>query len=253
MHFKDLTMNNNNEFEIKWGEKEFWFQHFQNEYNQCYFEFIESCKNKNYSETTQMHTHHIIPKYLLKSTPEESYFCDSKQNLILLSIEDHLTAHEIFANLYPDYRNQGAIDLLKGQCNEASKKWKQAGAYASHEEQRKNQTGFWDVQKQTDRARRSMLRPDALEIRSEGGKKGGRQRWLNKAITESDRYVWSYKGEPVVCTINCQTGGDIVTELQKVIPTPLKRVTPLLNGTRSTSYSWSCKKIQGFYKKIKVL
>lgn len=54
-----------------------WFIYFQNEYNQTYFNFIENCKNKKYSETTQMHTHHIIPKYLLKSTPEEISFCDS--------------------------------------------------------------------------------------------------------------------------------------------------------------------------------
>lgn len=86
INLKNLIMNDNKDFETKWKEGVFWFLHFQNEYNQSYFDFIESCKNKEYFETTQMHLHHIIPKYLLKSTPEETYFCDSRQNLILISI-----------------------------------------------------------------------------------------------------------------------------------------------------------------------
>jgi len=56
-------MNDNNDFKSKWEKREFWFQFFKNEENLRYFYFIESCKNKDYSETTQMHLHHIIPKY----------------------------------------------------------------------------------------------------------------------------------------------------------------------------------------------
>ena len=41
-----------NDFQSKWEKREFWFQFFKNEENQRYFDFIESCKNKNYSETT---------------------------------------------------------------------------------------------------------------------------------------------------------------------------------------------------------
>lgn len=236
-----MKNKNNNEFEEVF-DFDFEKLDYRNDYNKPYFDFIEICRNKKYSETTQMHTHHIIPKYLLKSTPEEIYFCQSKRNLILLSIDDHITAHEIFSQLYSDYRNRGAIDLLKGQCKEAFKKWKQAGAYASHKQQQKNQTGFWDG-KQVDRARRSMLRSDALETRSRGGKKGGRNRWINKIVTKSDKYIWFYKGEAIVCTINCQTGGEIVSELHKVKSTPLKRVSPLIKGMRQTAYFWSSKKI----------
>nr|QUO99044.1 putative HNH homing endonuclease [Oedogonium sp. 260-2_chl]QUO99082.1 putative HNH homing endonuclease [Oedogonium sp. 260-2_chl] len=238
-------MNDNKDFETKWKEGEFWFLHFQNEYNQSFFDFIESCKNKQYSETAQMHLHHIIPKYLLKSTPEETYFCDSRQNLILISIEDHVIAHEIFAELYPNHQNKGAVDLLKGQCNEAAKKWKQAGAYASHKQQRKNQTGFWDAQKQSDRARKSMLRPDALETRSQGGKTSGSQRWLDHIITESDRYVWFYEGKEILCTINCRSGGQVLDELKKIqnIQKYPSRVSELIKGKRQSLNSWSCQPI----------
>lgn len=224
---------------------EFWFLYFQNQYNQSYFDFIESCKNKQYSETAQMHMHHIIPEYLLKSTSEEIYFCHSRKNFILISIEDHIIAHEIFAELYPNHQNKGAVYLLKGQLNQAAKKWKQAGAYASHKQQRKNQTGFWDAQQQSARARQSMLRPNALETRSQGGKKSGSQRWLDHIVTESDRFVWFYKGKEILCTINCRSGGQVLDQLKKIqnIKKYPSRVSELIKGKRQNLNSWSCQPI----------
>jgi len=74
------------------------------------------------------------------------------------------------------------------------------GKGASHEQQRKSKTGFWDAEKQAERARKSMLRPDALETRSQGGKTSGSQRWLDHIISESDKYVWFYEGNEILCT-----------------------------------------------------
>ena len=182
---------------------------------------------------------------MLKSTPNEVYFCDSNENLILISIEDHIIAHEIFAEIYPKHQNKGAIDLLKGQLNKAARKWKQAGAYASHEQQRKNQTGFWDPEKQVERARKSMLRPDALETRSQGGKTSGSQRWLDHVITESDKYIWFYENKEILCTINCRSGGQVLEELKKIpnIPKFPSRVSELIKGKRQSLNSWSCQPI----------
>ena len=74
-----------------------WFHFFKNEENQRIRQsssllliFLRRdseirCKNKEYSETTQMHLHHIIPKYMLKSTSDEAYFCESNEGRDSLS------------------------------------------------------------------------------------------------------------------------------------------------------------------------
>lgn len=92
-------------------------------------------------------------------------------------------------------------------------------------------------------AARSMARPDAREIRSKGGKKGGTTRNLDRAIKQDDCYLFSFKGQEVLCIFNCRTGGQVLEQLHLYKQTPLKRVTPLLNGSRSTLYGWSCVKL----------
>jgi len=93
-------------------------------------------------------------------------------------------------------------------------------------------------------ATRSLARPDALEIRSRGGRIGGINRNLGIAIKSNDRYLFFYKGQPVLCIINCETGGQVMEQLQLYKQTNMKRVTPLLKGSRATAYGWRCEKIE---------
>lgn len=50
-------------------------------------------------------------------------------------------------------------------------------------------------------------------------------------------------GTEVLCIINCETGQDVLNELNKFAPTALQRVTPLLKGERKWLHNWSCKKL----------
>ena len=73
-----------------------------------YKEFLEECKYKIYTDTVT-HLHHIIPKHLGGS--------DEKDNLIKLSIEDHIDAHLKLSKVFPEgsvenIRNLQACRLL---------------------------------------------------------------------------------------------------------------------------------------------
>lgn len=92
-------------------------------------------------------------------------------------------------------------------------------------------------------AARSMARPDAREIRSKGGKVGGRVRNQDRIITADDCYLFSYNGEEVLVIVNCRTGGEVLEQLNLYQPTKLQRVTPLLNGQRKSLHGWSCVKL----------
>lgn len=62
-----------------------------------YKEFIEFCKNKIYSKDIVLHEHHIIPKHLWFDMDKS---VDNKDNLIQLSVEDHINAHLLLAECY---------------------------------------------------------------------------------------------------------------------------------------------------------
>ena len=222
----------------------YWFDTFKQRKN-AYFDFIHSCRTKEYPSETRMHLHHIIPKFMLNVTQEEKNYCDTAENVILLSVDDHRTAHSLFADLYEDPRATGAILLLAGELEQSRAEWQKAGAYASHLVQQLNETGFWDKKAQRERAFRSLDKADARETRSRGGKIAGAKRWKDVAIQKDKRYVFSHEGKELLCILNCETGGDVVRELDRCIPnTGIQRVTPLLNGSRKTASGWSCQKIE---------
>lgn len=62
-----------------------------------YKDFIEYCKKKQYESFLVLHKHHIIPKCLW-SNDDASVNGDS--NIVMLSVEDHITAHIMLANCY---------------------------------------------------------------------------------------------------------------------------------------------------------
>jgi len=91
---------------------------------------------------------------------------------------------------------------------------------------------------------RSVKSEYAMKMRSIGGKVGGKNRNKNVAITSTDKYIFSFNKIETICIINCETGGEVLDELQKIVPIKnFKRVTPLLKGERKTAYYWSCKKV----------
>lgn len=213
--------------------------------NNEYFEHINQCKQKQYNkETTLLQIHHIIPQYVLRNSPSDQEFLNSPENLIALSLEDHAKAHELLYKIYGNKQEQGAVLMIQNQVEEAHKIYKVLGAKASHKVQKETNKTLWNNEFQKEMAKRSMARPDALEIRSKGGKKGGKARQAGRAIKPDEVYVFSFKNEEVVCIFNCQDGGEVLEQLNKFHETGLKRVSPLLNQTKKSLHGWSCKKVQ---------
>jgi hypothetical protein len=223
----------------------FWFLTFSE--NNSYFNFINVCRHQKINNlVTVVHKHHIIPKYLLKQTNHEKSFCNSKQNTILLSIADHKKAHQLFYQNYPDVRNKGAIYLLNGSMSDSLRSWQQAGAYASHRKQLEIRGFLFSKQHQKKTAICSLARPDAIAIRRQGGKKGGRKTQENRIIKKTDKYLWLFKKKEVFCIFNCLTGGDVLEQLQLYKKTNIKRVSPLITKNRLSAYNWSCIKFYDF-------
>lgn len=92
-------------------------------------------------------------------------------------------------------------------------------------------------------AAKSMARTDSHLIRSLSGKQGGYNRNINRVITKNSKVLFFFEGVPFLCVFNCQTGGDVLKELQKAKKTNLTRVSPLLTKKRKTLYGWSCSPI----------
>ena len=72
------------------------------EYSDCkkildYQNFIKKCKTKKYSKELVLHKHHIIPKCLWK---DEYGDVDSRDNVVMLSVEDHTKAHFLYGISY---------------------------------------------------------------------------------------------------------------------------------------------------------
>ncbi len=214
-----------------------------------YFKFIKDCLKKQYGEESKMHMHHIIPQYVFKGGSAEDYnFMNSPQNVIELSLEDHILAHSLLFEIYGNLQDQGAIYLLANYEKESRAIWQVLGAKASHRVQEAHGKNMWDNNFQKEMAARSMARPDALEIRSAGGKIGGRKRNEGIAIKPHEKYMFSFKGKPILCVQKCSTGGDVLAEIKKFESmtdqiTKLDRVTGLLSGERKTLYGWSCVKL----------
>lgn len=178
---------------------------------------------------------------MFKKTHQSFY--DRPFNLIPLTVDDHKKAHELLFELYGDPRDYGAVLLLQNQMSQAVRIWRQQGALATHRLLKAQRKTMFDPAWQAEMGRRSLAKPDALETRAQGGRVGGRKRHVNRVIKSEDRYLFYREGQEFLCVFNCETGGDVLKELNKAFPTKLKRATQLLTGTRARLHGWSCKKL----------
>ena len=86
-----------------------------------YFEFLASTSfygkktlTKEFLIDQIIHCHHIIPKYWFNDNPKYKDYMNSDVNLIFLTLENHIKAHEILYDIFGDPRDLGAVALLKG-------------------------------------------------------------------------------------------------------------------------------------------
>lgn len=64
-----------------------------------YKEFIISCSNKTYDTSMVLHKHHIIPKHMWHHPTKN---VNSSENMVKLSVEDHVNAHLLLAECYDE-------------------------------------------------------------------------------------------------------------------------------------------------------
>ena len=62
-----------------------------------YSNFIKECSSKVYPPDVVLHRHHIVPR---KLWDDKDMSVNGPSNLVLLSVEDHVTAHILYANAY---------------------------------------------------------------------------------------------------------------------------------------------------------
>jgi hypothetical protein len=223
--------------------------------NNEYFQFIQDSANKKYPQGTKTHLHHVIPLYVFgkNASKEAQAFMNSPQNIIILSVEDHVKAHELLYKIYKNKQDKGAslrspvglrtAVMLNGYEQESRLIWRTLGAKAVNQLMKEQKKTFWDPEFQVTMAARSMAREDAIEIRSKAGQIGGTNRQAGRAIKTGDRYLFDYDNQAVLCIINCNSGTQVLEELNKYKKTPLQRVSPLLNGSKASLHKWSCKRV----------
>lgn len=78
-----------------------------------YLRFIEHCKKKQYHRDEYLERHHIVPRHAGGT--------NNKENLIKLSLKDHILAHKIRYEVYGSQYDLSACNYMTGQSAEAKK------------------------------------------------------------------------------------------------------------------------------------
>lgn len=213
-----------------------------------YLDFIQECRRKyqSYSKEQQdaCYTHHIVPRHHYKAHKLNWETFDLAENRVRMTFEDHVKAHELRFEVYTEYGDKAAFERMKSLNEEGMRAMQQAGGQTVNIQFKQEGRLMHDPQWQREMSRRSMARSDALQIRSEGGKKGGRKRQENRIVRVEDRYEWFVDGTPFLCTFHLNSGGDLLKALHNARPTNLQRVSPLIYGQRKNLHGWSCRKIE---------
>jgi hypothetical protein len=212
-----------------------------------YLDFLQECREKAKSFSPEKRglcqIHHIVPRHHYKSHNLSWETFDLPENLVVLTFDDHVKAHELRFEVYGEYADKLAFTRMKGMEKEGFQAFQQAGGQAVNRLLKEKGSMMFDSSFQKEMAKRSMARPDARAIRSAGGKKGNQKRHQNVTVRKEDHYLWYFQNKPFLCTYGFDNGGDLLRELFKAKETPLLRVTPLIKGEKCSLHGWSCEKL----------
>lgn len=78
-----------------------------------YLRFIEHCKKKKYHSDEYLERHHVVPRHAGGS--------NSKDNLIKISLKDHILAHKIRHEVYKSPYDLSAYNYMMGQSAKGKK------------------------------------------------------------------------------------------------------------------------------------
>jgi len=222
------------------------YSDFKHKKSNDYLDFIQECRAKEHQLLDQNLTyqnHHIVPRHHYKNHKLDFNMFNSQDNLLKLSFEDHIKAHQLRFEVYGEYADRQAVIKMSDLGEENMRVMQQTGGQAVNIKFKQEGRLMHDPLWQKEMAARSMSRPDALLIRSVGGKKGSQLRNKNRVITIEDKFLWKVKGIPFICTFNFDQTPELLQELQRARPTPIQRISPLITGKKGSLHGWSVEKI----------
>lgn len=99
-------------------------------YTNCsrYMNFISSCKEKEYTPDLTIHSHHIVPKH------DGGLKIPEKENLVDLSVRDHMYAHKILYEEFGDIADYLSLQYLTMQWGDKTLKEEVNQYYKNHPE-----------------------------------------------------------------------------------------------------------------------
>lgn len=212
-----------------------------NQSNLNYDEFIDTVRNKVYLPNTPLELHHILPKFAGGT--------NAKENLILLSVEDHTKAHYLRYEQYGEKGDRLAYLLREKMTNKAAIIWRELGIAT----RKKKKIGFWDSEWQRVQGKKGGPKGGkantALQFaaRSKVGKTFGSQVGksrqkdkLRQALTHT--MIWCHKTGIVVEIPSQETWQMVTNKLNEVVPDAIRNSTSLIKvlyGERKQMYGWS--------------
>lgn len=82
------------------NKAKYWWLNFDRK--NVYFSKMTTLQQERKDKQKGMHVHHIIPQFLFnKKNPEEFAYCESDENKVFLTLNEHIEAHQLFNQLYP--------------------------------------------------------------------------------------------------------------------------------------------------------
>ena len=162
----------------------------------AYKDFINECSNKIYSDELVLHRHHIIPRCLVGG--------NEKQNIVKLSVDDHIKAHLLLSECFDDNSYEQSANLKSARFigkesikdKETLKKITAAFCGKNNPFYGKTHT---DETKQTIGLKTSLRRSDVSYNELYGEEKAKEEKlkrseanklvWLNRTQEEKDRII----------------------------------------------------------------
>ncbi|MCU0350730.1 MAG: hypothetical protein MUF43_07870 [Flavobacterium sp.] len=222
------------------------YSDFKNKKSNDYLDFMKECKLQEHQllgQNLKYQNHHIVPRHHYKNHKLDFSSFNNPENLVKLSFEDHIKAHQLRFEVYGEYADRQAVNRMSDLGEENMLIMQQAGGQAVNIQFKREGRLMHDSAWQKEMAARSMSRPDALLIRSIGGKKGSQVRNKNRVVKIEDKFLWKVKGIPFMCTFNFDQTTELLQELHRARPTKIQRISPLINGNKASLNGWSVEKI----------
>lgn len=193
----------------------------------AYFKFIAECQALNQLgfKGFKIQKHHIIPEHFFKNDKsfEAVRYMNSKENLIDLTVEQHIKAHLLLNAIYQIGFDKAAVAILLGDVVESQTISRLEGGQLGRETMKRKGISFHDPEKQKEF---NIIKHN------------------NKIIFDNENWVLSKNGIEQFTTWDCGMTADIRSIILNDYGDDLGRtISNLVKGKRKTSKGWSMVKL----------